>query len=836
MSGLRKSSRIRKPITTIDQNLDDEEDEQVFVTPKSKKITQTIASTKRSSTDDYDEQETIIPKKRQKKKSSSSSSSTTTTKTSPYFNKKSTTKKTTTKSKGKKKIEKTNNQSIDENATLSNDTTNLTTTTTTTTPNDENNTDSDDDDDDDDDDDAWENVHSKPNEEVTIQKLLKEREENQLNKINDEVEVNLTSEEVAATQSKRKKNLNSKEHQLELYLKRVLKKNFLQKHKHHIVCNLGHGFHLIKTYINNQELHSLMFSLFDESITKTLIYNSKTTNMNDIHRLVKYFNEIFILIDKPSNDIQENQPITMKKLHQAMSEHLTNTLSPIRVILFAIYVRLLQYECRLVFAADLPPIRPRQEKDEKFHIPHGSLIKNIKKRKSTISDDDNSNSNSNEDTSRLHSHDHSSDLSRIVSSNSSEIVKNNQAISPPPPPTTTTTNSKQLKSKIKTRSLMPRYYWIELFIETIDDGYIPIDIFTSKINSIKDFEVNIKFPMLYVWAFDTDLSSLYAKDVTKRYSQKWLTTPYRTSHIEHKTNGDSKWYEKLMKKYQPKDKRKSTYSQFENKQIENQLAQQPIPQTKAELNGHPLYVLKSKLLKFEGIYPNDTPPIGWFKEEPIYPRENIHILRSKQTWLKEARQVNQGEEPYKIVDGRIKNIDRKMGVTIRPELELFGEWQTSEYVPPVAKDGIVPCNEYGNVDLFKPEMLPHGCVHIVEPNAARLSKKLGINYAEAITGFDAHGGGSHPVMEGIVICKEYEQTLRDAIEQQKQITIEKEIKKKEERIYKNWRKLIRGLIIKQNLAKKYADDDIDGTEMATDAKYQWPVLPKEDHDNNEDFM
>jgi len=228
-----------------------------------------------------------------------------------------------------------------------------------------------------------------------------------------------------------------------------------------------------------------------------------------------------------------------------------------------------------------------------------------------------------------------------------------------------------------------------------------------------------------------------------------------------------------------KIKRKSKYSQVENKQIENQLARQPIPQSKAELIGHPLYVLKSKLLKFEGIYPNDTPPVGWFKEEPIYPRDNIHILRSKQTWLKEARQVNPDEEPYKIVDGRIKNIDRKMGVTTRPALELFGEWQTSEYIPPIAKDGIVPCNEYGNVDLFKPEMIPHGCVHIVEPNAARLCKKLGINYAEAITGFDAHGSGSHPVMEGIVICKEYEDNLREAIEQQqKQINIEKEIKKK----------------------------------------------------------
>ncbi|CAF1087295.1 unnamed protein product [Rotaria sp. Silwood1] len=818
MSGLRKSSRIRKPITTIDQNLEDEEDEQVFITAKS---TQSRASTKRLSTDDYDEQETITPKKRQKKKSS-----TTTTKTSPYFKKKSKTKKTAPKSKSKKKIETTNNQSTDENTTISTDTTNLPIKTTTASV--ENDTDSDDDDDDD----AWENIHSKPNEEVAIQKLLKEREERQSTTINDEVEVNLTSDEVAAAQGKRKKNLNSKEHQLELQLKRVLKKNFLQKHKHHIVCNLGHGFHLTKTYINNQELRSLMFSLLDESITKTLIYNSKTTNMNDIHRLVKYFNEIFILIDKPSNDIRENQPITMEKLRQAMSDHLTNTLSSIRVILFAIYVRLLQYECRLVFAADLPPIRPRQEKDEKLHIPHGSLKKNIKKKQPTISDDDNSNSTMNEDILPLHSHDHSSDLSRVVSSSSSEIIKNDQAISPE----STTKTSKELKSKIKTRSLKPRYYWIELFIETIDDGYIPIDIYTSKINSVTEFEVNIKFPMLYVWAFDTDLSSLYAKDVTKRYSQKWLTTSYRTSNIEHKTNGDPKWYKKFMKKYQPKDKKKSIYSEVENKQIENQLARQPIPQSKSELNGHPLYVLKSKLLKFEGIYPNDTQPIGWFKEEPIYSRDNIHILRSKQTWLKEARQVNHGEEPYKIVEGRIKNIDRKMGVTTRPELELFGEWQTSEYVPPVAKDGIVPCNEYGNVDLFKPEMLPHGCVHIVEPNAARLCKKLGINYAEAITGFDAHGGGSHPVMEGIVICKEYEQTLRDALEQQKQIAIEKEIKKKEDRIYKNWRKLIRGLIIKQNLAKKYADDDIDGTEMATDAKYQWPILPKDDNDNDEDFM
>ena len=103
----------------------------------------------------------------------------------------------------------------------------------------------------------------------------------------------------------------------------------------------------------------------------------------------------------------------------------------------------------------------------------------------------------------------------------------------------------------------------------------------------------------------------------------------------------------------------------------------------------------------------------------------------------------------------------------------------------------------------------------------------------ATKGFDAHGGGSHPVMEGIVICQEFEQTLREAIEQQKQITIERELKKKEERVYKNWRKLIRGLVIKQNLARKYGDkDDKDESELATDAKYQWPLLPKDKEDED----
>jgi hypothetical protein len=45
-------------------------------------------------------------------------------------------------------------------------------------------------------------------------------------------------------------------------------------------------------------------------------------------------------------------------------------------------------------------------------------------------------------------------------------------------------------------------------------------------------------------------------------------------------------------------------------------------------------------------------------------------------------------------------------------LEVFGSWQVEDYVPPPAVDGKVPRNEYGNVELYKPCMLPKGTVRL----------------------------------------------------------------------------------------------------------------------------
>lgn len=56
------------------------------------------------------------------------------------------------------------------------------------------------------------------------------------------------------------------------------------------------------------------------------------------------------------------------------------------------------------------------------------------------------------------------------------------------------------------------------------------------------------------------------------------------------------------------------------------------------------------------------------------------------------------------------------------DLPLFGEWQTEEYQPPVAVDGKVPRNDFGNVYMFKPCMLPIGCVHLRLPNLHRVAR------------------------------------------------------------------------------------------------------------------
>lgn len=67
-----------------------------------------------------------------------------------------------------------------------------------------------------------------------------------------------------------------------------------------------------------------------------------------------------------------------------------------------------------------------------------------------------------------------------------------------------------------------------------------------------------------------------------------------------------------------------------------------------------MYALPRHLLKFEGIYPPNPVPVAYIRDEPIYSRDCVHTLHSRELWVKQARVVRPGEIPYKIVKARPK--------------------------------------------------------------------------------------------------------------------------------------------------------------------------------------
>lgn len=70
-------------------------------------------------------------------------------------------------------------------------------------------------------------------------------------------------------------------------------------------------------------------------------------------------------------------------------------------------------------------------------------------------------------------------------------------------------------------------------------------------------------------------------------------------------------------------------------------------------------------------------------------------------------------------------------------------------------------------------------------------------------GFDFHSGSSHPTFDGFVVCEEFaDQAVAQWYADQEELE-EKEQKKYEARVYGNWKKLIKGLLIRESLNRKY---------------------------------
>lgn len=542
-------------------------------------------------------------------------------------------------------------------------------------------------------------------------------------------------------------------------LNRVRKEIHTLKHKVHLLCLVAHGLKL-NALLVDQSLHAVALSLLPPEL---LAYSGRAVTLLDIERMSRQFCKMY--------SCQLGAYSGIRTLHDDLALALTSRLAQNArdyAVMFLVIVRCLRIEARLCIS--LYPVPLDAVKLLKSDVKPGRKSieskESCKKKKQPAEEAD-------------------SDFEE-EKRQKPKGKKKSQGSSP---------NTKQEKpekteeSKLETQCIE---HWVEVFTPK-DSKWIAVDVVHGSVGSVT--ESHIREPLCYVLGFDDDNR---VKDITRKYASAWLTSV-------KKKRIDPAWWEESLEPFSPPTGCEREL--VENTQIQSKLQRQPMPASIADFKNHPLYALKRHLLKFEAIYPPDAPTLGFVRGEAVYARECIHTLRSRETWLREARMVRVKEQPYKVVKARPR-YDKLSGQILKEQpLELFGRWQTEEYMPPIAFNGKVPRNEWGNVELFKSCMLPIGTVHLKAPGLARVAAKLNIDCVPAVVGFEGHHRGCHPVFDGYVVCEEFQDTLMAAWEEEQVNISNREEEKRQKRVYGNWKKLIKGLLIKERLRTKYMKDD-----------------------------
>ncbi|KAF6741742.1 hypothetical protein DFP72DRAFT_941814 [Ephemerocybe angulata] len=328
--------------------------------------------------------------------------------------------------------------------------------------------------------------------------------------------------------------------------------------------------------------------------------------------------------------------------------------------------------------------------------------------------------------------------------------------------------------------------------------------------------------MLYVMAFEEDG---YARDVTRRYAREYNAKIAKNQGGSNAANTGGKarsmWWENVCNLV--KRPFQLHRDDLEDDELTANQMKEGMPSTISGFKDHPLYVLTRHLKQTEVIHPPppDTPEIGKFRGEPVYPRSSVVPLKSAETWMRtEGRIVKAGCQPLKTIKARPGTVNRLRELEVmKDELRdaghsaegvevmqgLYARSQTELYVPPPVVDGKIPKNDFGNIDLYAPTMLPRGAVHVPFKGTAKIARKLGFDFAEAVTGFEFRKRRANAVIEGIVVAAENEAALLEAFWEHQRAEDEKARNKKEEKALQHWIKLVSGLRIRQRLQAEYAD-------------------------------
>lgn len=163
-----------------------------------------------------------------------------------------------------------------------------------------------------------------------------------------------------------------------------------------------------------------------------------------------------------------------------------------------------------------------------------------------------------------------------------------------------------------------------------------------------------------------------------------------------------------------------------------------------------------------------------------------------------------------------------------PGTALYAPYQTTLYAAPAVMDGRIPRNVYGNIDVYVPSMIPRGGAHIPHPETARAARIIGIDYADAVTGFSFRGRHGSAIANGAVVAAEYREAVEEVIKAFEDERAQAEEEKRTLAALKMWKRFLVGLRIRERI-EGY---DIEG-EHDTAMRYAMEKAKDEDEDEDE---
>nr|XP_043635200.1 DNA repair protein RAD4 [Erigeron canadensis] len=387
-------------------------------------------------------------------------------------------------------------------------------------------------------------------------------------------------------------------------------------------------------------------------------------------------------------------------------------------------------------------------------------------------------------------------------------------------------DSTGISTAVGLRKIGAPMYWAEVFCsgENSTGKWVHVDVVNAIIDGEQKVEAAAaacKTSLRYVIAF----AGRGAKDVTRRYCAKW----YKIA--SHRV--DSTWWDAVLRPLKELEsgatggnsklsdkssasgvRDNSNRNSLEDMELETKALTEPLPTNQQAYRSHHLYALERWLTKYQILHPKG-PVLGFCSGHPVYPRACVQMLHTKERWLREGLQLKVNELPVKVLQRPVKlNKGKLPGADEDDEndcvgpggtIDLYGKWQTEPLCLPRAENGIVPKNERGQVDVWSEKCLPPGTVHLGFPRIFAIAKKLGIDYAPAMVGFEFRSGRSFPLYNGIVVCTEFRDTILEAYAEEEERRGAEERRKNEAQALSRWYQLLSSIVTRQRLNNRYAE-------------------------------